>query len=59
LYPFSLLFEHFLTAFGYMIPVEIYSLMESEMMIDMIVGATLALSLLLYFVYTLVKIEEL
>jgi hypothetical protein len=42
-----------------MIPVEIYSVMESEMMIDMIVGATLALSLLLYFVYTLVKIEEL
>lgn len=29
------------------------------MMIDMIVGATLAVSLLLYFVYSLVKIEEL
>ena len=29
------------------------------MMIDMIVGAMLAVSLLLYFVYTLVKIEEL
>lgn len=29
------------------------------MMVDMIVGATLAVSLLLYFVYTLVKIEEL
>lgn len=29
------------------------------MMIDMIVGATLAVSLLLYFIYSLVKIEEL
>jgi hypothetical protein len=29
------------------------------MMVDMIVGTTLAVSLLLYFVYTLVKIEEL
>ncbi len=29
------------------------------MMVDMIVGATLAVSLLLYFIYSLVKIEEL
>jgi hypothetical protein len=42
-----------------MITVEICSVMESEMMVDMIVGTTLAVSLLLYFVYTLVKIEEL
>jgi hypothetical protein len=33
--------------------------MELEMMVDMIVGATLAVSLLLYFIYSLVKIEEL
>jgi len=48
-----------LTDFRDIIIDEIYSVMESEMMIDMIVGATLAVSLLLYFVYTLVKIEEL
>lgn len=29
------------------------------MMVDMIAGAILAVSLLFYFVYTLVKIEEL
>ena len=55
----AVLFELFLTDYRNTIRLEICSIMESEMIVNIIAGATLAVSLLLYFVYTLVNIEEL